>query len=468
MILGAIDDRIAASLPAVMVSEAMQGGCVCENAQYLRINQGNIDIAAATAPRPLGLIAADDWTKELETKGYPDLKKLYQMLGHVECFEAHFHLKFPHNYNYVSRAVMYHWFNNHLKLGLAEPILEEDFQPLSIAEMSVWDSRHPPPPSGPDYERSLLQRMTDDSQQQIEALVPKDAASLQEYHRIVGGAVETMVGRSLPDSNAVEVADLQSEELGPYRMTKFLLRYPAQGEELPVIRLDPATWNQGVIIWVDHLGKQGMFTSEGNLRDGVQNLLEKGFAMIGADLIGQGEFTLEGKPLAKARMNTSKDAKLNESWGRYAGFTFGYNRPLFAQRVHDVLSLVAFAHSDNLAAERVDVVGLGGAGHWVAAARAIAGNAIDRAAIDTTGFRFVNLTAIDDPDFLPGGAKYDDLPGMIVLSAPNALWLAGEGNALPPVVRAAYQAASAENKITAFAGSEDQKVTAALEWLRGQ
>ncbi len=81
MILGAIEDRIAACFPVVMVSTAMQGGCTCENAAYLRINQGNIDIAAAVAPRPLGLIAADDWTKELQTKGYPDLLALYKMLG---------------------------------------------------------------------------------------------------------------------------------------------------------------------------------------------------------------------------------------------------------------------------------------------------------------------------------------------------------------------------------------------------
>ena len=63
MILTAIDLRLAASFPCVMVSTAMQGGCTCENGHYLRIGMGNIDIAAATAPRPLGMTAADDWTK---------------------------------------------------------------------------------------------------------------------------------------------------------------------------------------------------------------------------------------------------------------------------------------------------------------------------------------------------------------------------------------------------------------------
>jgi hypothetical protein len=43
------------------------------------------------------------------------------------------------------RAVMYAWFNKHLKCGLPEPIVEEDFQPLSVAEMGVWDTQHPMP-----------------------------------------------------------------------------------------------------------------------------------------------------------------------------------------------------------------------------------------------------------------------------------------------------------------------------------
>ena len=94
------------------------------------------------------------------------------------------------------------------------------------------------------------------------------------------------------------------------------------------------------------------------------------------------------------------------------------------------------------------MVGLGGAGHWVAAARAIAGSAIDLAAIDTAGFRFANLTAIDDPDFLPGGAKYDDLPGIIALSAPGPLWLAGESDSALSLISAAYRAAGQPENLT--------------------
>src|SRR5262249_38996016 len=44
-VLCGIDDRPAAAFPAVMVSTGMQGGCVCENAPYLRIGTGNVEFA---------------------------------------------------------------------------------------------------------------------------------------------------------------------------------------------------------------------------------------------------------------------------------------------------------------------------------------------------------------------------------------------------------------------------------------
>jgi hypothetical protein len=44
-----------------------------------------------------------------------------------------------------------------------------------------------------------------------------------------------------------------------------------------------------------------------------------------------------------------------------------------------------------------------------------------RAAIDTSGFRFAQLTDVYDAGFLPGAAKYGDLPGLLALAAPARL-----------------------------------------------
>ena len=77
----AVDPRPAASFPAVMVSTAMQGGCTCENACLLRIGTGNIEFAAMFAPKPQGLTAADDWTKQMDRFGFPELRRHYRLLG---------------------------------------------------------------------------------------------------------------------------------------------------------------------------------------------------------------------------------------------------------------------------------------------------------------------------------------------------------------------------------------------------
>ncbi len=459
-ILSAIDPRPAVAFPAVMVSTAMQGGCTCENACFLRVDTGNVEIAALFAPRPLGMTAADDWTKEIMTKGLPQLKQLYRMLGVEDRVMAKPLLHFPHNYNYVSRAVMYTWLNKHLHLGFEDPIVEQDFKPLSVAEMTVWDSEHPKPPSGDDYERSLVRWITNDGRKQMEALVPTDAASLAKYRDVVGGAVDVMIGRSLPGPDQIKTTQRQEEDRGTWTLVRELVQYPTQHEELPTLLLLPKSWNHRAVVWLDRQGKAGLFGADGKPKPAIDKLLAAGVAVIGVDLFGQGEFTADGKPITKTR------AAGNESqhWDRYAGYTWGYNHPVFAQRVHDVLSAVALA-KHQMHAEKVDVVGPGGAGHWVAAARAQAGNAIDRAVVDTAGFRFANVGALDDPDFLPGGAKYLDLPGILALSAPQELWLSDAQADAAPVIRAAYQAVGKPANLTVYQGTPADQPDAAVQWL---
>src|SRR5262245_23124631 len=102
-ILCAVDDRPAAAFPAVMVSTAMQGGCICENCSYLRVGTGNVEIAGLMAPKPLAMSGANDWTIEIETKGLPDLKKLYKLFDAEDKVAAKTWSEFPHNYNQVAR-----------------------------------------------------------------------------------------------------------------------------------------------------------------------------------------------------------------------------------------------------------------------------------------------------------------------------------------------------------------------------
>ena len=455
-LLCAIDPRPAAAFPAVMVSTAMQGGCTCENCSNLRIGTGNIEFAAMMAPRPLGMTGAMDWTKDLASKGFPELKEHYKMMGVPDLVSAKVMLQFGHNYNYVSREVMYHFFNKHLRLGLSEPILEEDYKPLSIAEATVWDDSHPKPAAGGDYERSLLKTMTADADRQLAALTPNDSTSLAKFREVVGGGVDVLLDRKLTPAADLEYEPTTEVDKGDYVESASLLRNKPQHEELPVIFLHPKKWNKRVVIWVDAAGKAGLYGSDGEPTAAVRSLLKSGAAVVGVDLAYQGEFLADGKPLVTARrVNTNRE---------FAGYTLGYNHSLFAQRVHDVLSVISFCRNYADETPELDLVAFGGAGAWAAAARAQAGTVVSRAVIDTAGFRFAKLRAIGDLDFLPGGAKYGDLPGLLALGAPGKLWLAGEDQ-VPPLVTATYAASGAQGAVQKFAGPRDATVSAGVQWI---
>jgi dienelactone hydrolase len=462
-ILGAVDPRPAVLFPAVMVSADMQGGCTCENACYLRIGTGNVELAGLFAPKPLGMSAANDWTKDIATRGLPQLERLYALLGAPSHVMAKPLVQFPHNYNYVSRGVMYSWFNKHLRLGFKDPIVEADYEPLSIAEMTVWDEKHPQPPSGDDYERSLLRWITSDSERQLAALAPRDARSLEKYRESIGGAIDILIGRKLPPPSDIEYEKIEELDRGAYLEFGSLLRNTRRQEELPVVFLLPKKWSKQVVIWADERGKQVLFDHGGQPRKEVRQLLADGHAVVGVDLIGQGEFTADGKGWSKAPLNHGGSG--TATWGDYAGYTFGYNYPLYSQRVHDLLTVVSFVRNHERKPAAVSIFGQGQAAAWVAAARAQAGAAIDRAAIDTGGFRFAEINALDDPNYLPGVLKYGDLPALVSLSAPHPIWVAGEGSTAPELVEAAYHAAGAAKRLVISPAPQDSRLADALHWL---
>ncbi len=366
-VLGAIDPRPAVIFPAVMVVTAMQGGCTCENACYLRVGTGNVELAALFAPKPLGMTGADDWTKEIMTKGLPELEQLYSLLGAKGNVMAKALVQFPHNYNYVSRAVMYDWFNKHLKLGLAAPIVEEDYKPLSIDEMTVWDATHPKPPSGDDYERSLLRTITADAEQQLAALTPHDAASLEKYRQTVGGAMKRSSAADCPKTARSSTKKSPSTIAAITWSSVRCCGTAKQGEELPVIFLLPKQWNKRVVIWVDEHGKASLYGSDGGLKPEIRRLLASGAAVTGVDLIGQGEFTDDGQPLARARLTRAAPVPPNGS--HTPATPTATITSLFSQRVHDLLSVISYVKSHDKQPEQIHLVGVGKAAAWVAAAR---------------------------------------------------------------------------------------------------
>ena len=236
-----------------------------------------------------------------------------------------------------------------------------------------------------------------------------------------------------------------------------LLRHKDLGSELPIVFCHPKEWNGRTIIWVSRNGKSSLYHNDGALRPDPKRLVDSGATVIGVDLLYQGEFLADGKTLTRVpKVKNPREA---------AAYSFGYNNTVFVQRVHDVLSVVKFVRNHEKKSTSIAILGLDGAGHIAAAARAIAGDAVNVAAIDTAGFRFLEVKDIYSPDLLPGGAKYGDVPGLLAMAAPGRLWVGGESATSLELAQRMYKSSGAESALTVYPGGSEMAQSEAVKWL---
>ncbi|MDA1013024.1 MAG: VCBS repeat-containing protein, partial [Planctomycetota bacterium] len=451
--LCAVDDRPLVSVPVVIVSADRQGGCTCENICGFRIDTHNLDFTSLHAPKPLLLISADDATRTMSMRGFPELRQ------HYRAFKAAEHVKhvsltqFPHNYNHASRAAMYEFVNRHLKLGLTEPIVERPYRRLSQAERTVFDDAHPRPAADARFEQRLLQQINTASQKQIAALKPRDDASLKTYREVVGGGWDVLL-RRLPHNHGVRFAKKLSVDRDGFKMSTGLLSYTSvetHTAELPLVALTPKKSVQRTVIWIHESGKAGLFNQDGTPRAPVTRMLAQGRTVVGIDLLQQGEFLADGKPSPRQRALPGEAG--------YGGWTYCYNLPRFARQVHDILAVIQWVRQQD-ASCKLDIIGLRAAGPLVAAAVVQSSHQISRAAIHTDGFRFADVTDIYDGRFLPGAAKYGDVPGLLSLADPTELWVSGERFEDESIM---WHVGDKRKRMTVFSGTDFEG--AAVDWL---
>lgn len=397
-VLAALDPRVSAAFPAVMVSTAMQGGCTCENASLLRVGTGNIEMAALFAPKPMAMTAANDWTKEMATKGFPDLAAHWASLGKPENVKLFARTEFPHNYNLPSRLAMYGWFNTHFHLGLKE-IREAEYQPLTREELTVWDAAHPAPVSGGlEFEKKLCKWWRDDSARQIAAAGEK----------VTRPAMEAIFQRTLDgEKSELDRRTFKKEDRGEWLLMRGAIDNDKRQESVPALFLHPKKWNGRTAVWLTAKGKAGLMNGK-EPNDDANRLLAAGWSIVGVDLLMQGEFLNDGQNDTPTR----KVKNPRES----AAYTHGYNHSLYVQRTHDVLTALAFVrdHAEHKS-QHVALVALDETAPIAAAARMLSGEFVQSTLLDTRGFRFGSVDSLQSPLFQPAIAKYGDLPEVLKL-----------------------------------------------------
>jgi len=411
IMLSVLDDRLAVSFPAVMVSEEMQGGCICENSPLLRVGTNNAELIACFAPKPLGMTSADDWTAQIETLGYPQIHEIYKLYGAADKVAA-WHRSFPHNYNQVSRELMYNWMNKFLKLGQPEPVTEKPFVPVPPAELGVYDAEHPSPA---DFLNAveLRKKMTVSSDAQMTALANDSA----EYRRLVGTALRFMVNDKLPAASDILVGDSRGPKVsdGKWAIEKGTIRRRNSTWQVPYAAIVPADWNGTVIVWVHPNGKASAFDEQGQPTAVIRKLTADKSAVIAPDLFLTGEsIGPAGRP-ASGEMIYSKQTP-------YGGFYYGYNRGVLACRTSDVLSSIALARGWE-GTTSVRLIAFGTAGLPALLADALAGDAVDHASIDLHHFSFADVKETTDENMLPGAWKYGGVWGFVPLcTGTTTLW----------------------------------------------
>jgi dienelactone hydrolase len=443
ILIAATDPRPSVVFPAVMVSEAMQGGCICENAPLLRVGTNNVELIATFAPKPLGMSAANDWTVALDTDALPKLKSTYELLGAKnEVMGKHF--SFEHNYNQWSREFMYNWFNQHLKLGWPSPVKEKPFEPVPPKELSVYDEQHPRPADTADA-ATLRKTMTRLSDQQLDDLFKSNP---DDYRNVVRVALRAMVCDDLPSPGNVTVGHSSGPETKDgIRVTTGALGRRGTKEAVPFVSLVPTDWNGAVVIWVNPEGKASLFDDDaGKPTADVRRLLDGKAAVISADLFLTGEFAPGGKPAAIPTAS-------GYSKQQYAGFYYGYNRSLMANRVHDLLSEISLVRGWT-GTRKVHLIASGDVAPAAVLARALAGDAIATAAIDLGGFDFDQVKTGDDPMMLPGALKYGGICGFVPLCDSGQTILFGVGKS--PM----FNRASATKQVTLRDGAMH-----AVDWI---
>jgi len=225
---------------------------------------------------------------------------------------------------------------------------------------------------------------------------------------------------------------------------------------LPAVFAAAQQLNGRAVIWLSEQGKSALFGDDGSPASDVKRLLEAGTAVFGVDLLFQGEF------LAEERAAKNRSVK---SPREFAGYTYGYNYSLLAERARDVLTMISFVKNNDHKPKSVELVALDGTAPIAAAALARCERAVDRAALDTRGVPVGKLTNYLGRELFARWSEIRRYSRTIVAGGADEAVLAGETAESAAVVKKAYSASGAADAIAFDSSKPDEAKRGAIEWI---
>ncbi len=405
MILGAIEDRLTATAPCVMVSHTMQGGCVCENAPNLRQDVYNVEVAAVSAPRPQIIVGATgDWTATTMTHEGPALAHIYELFGKPEN-EKHVIFNYGHNINQTSREAVYAFLGKQFLGEQDESKLKEPPYTMEPVEALRVFPDSMPLPKDAKNEEQMTAYIKQIGQEALESRKPKDSTSLKRFQKTYGTVWEHTLCVEQPKKSALLSKTVKSTP----NSTTYEIGRAERGDNIPVTLYKPAkSGNPVTVVMVSPEGAKA-FTdaSTGSLIGDAKALYEQGYTVVLADLFLTG---------------SRYDAKALEARKKPFGVFFNtYNRTNLQERVQDILTVCAFAKRSG---NRVVLWGSGKAGLWTILAGAGADVLIaDGAQIDLTNDAYL----LEEDNYVPGLRRMGDVRTALTLVAPKPILLYNTG-----------------------------------------
>jgi dienelactone hydrolase len=425
MMLGALDDRLAAVGPCVMVSHTMQGGCLCENAPGLRVDFFNVEIAAVPAPKPQIMVGATgDWTASMMEMEGPSVESIYKLYGHQERLR---YVRFPygHNINQTSRESVDAWFGRWLLGEEDESKLKEPpFTMEPVADLKVFTEAHPRPRDAKDQQQ-LTDTLIAEANAQIESRRPHDAKSLAAFKKLFEPFWRVTLGLDYPVAESIQARrEPDPAETGGKAL---YIGRDGRGDSIPALLFEPRGTISSRAVVLVHPDGIAHFLPNGKPDSLVTSLREKGCYVLLLDTFLTGS-------------RASEDARLQRK--PFNNFFTTYNRTDLQERVQDLVTACAYLHGV-MDIHAVTLAGLDHGGLWAL----LAAPAADSVAVDCARLDLTNDDAlIQDDLYTPNLRRMGDFRTAAALAAPHRLLLHNTGDAFAPAawISGVYAAVNAE------------------------